>query len=336
MSFVRLGEIGLLLKTVQAVNLGAAPPPPPPPPPPGSVTPVLYAGYMDASGNRQWTTVVDNVTTISGTAPFFVEFYGGDSVSAQTNSDTPDEAFHNLGFLINYGENLGGNWSLSGLPRDTDRGIPMFAHTYTTAGTHQARLTCRDSAGNQAFIRLNVVVSAPGAGVEMTPGVIPAFADNTVYNAPAGGVWGDITSQLTGRRNVIVRKTGSGADPVFGTVTLDDRNNSNTTITRSGGIRFLNCDVAQVFWGNVGFDYCAFVGGRVRSLNPAPMENAADQLIVNNRTELQFSNVELPRPDAARHRSSRRVHGARLQPVRHWARPSHEKRGFAENLHRPK
>jgi hypothetical protein len=256
-----------------------------------SVTPALTVGYVDSAGTRQWLNVNDNVTTISGTAPFFVDFYGGNSVSTQANSDTVDEAFFNLGFLMNYGENLGGNWSLSGRPRDTDRGIPVFAHTYTTAGTHQARMTCRDSAGNQAFIRVNVVVSAPGAGVDMTSGVLPTFADNTVYNAPAGGTWPNITNQLDGRRNIIIRKTGSGADPVFGNVSLDSRNVPNTTITRSGGIRFLNCDVARVEWGGVGFDYCAFVGGRVRSFNPAPMEFLADELVANGLTELQFNNT---------------------------------------------
>lgn len=251
----------------------------------------MQVGYMDTSGNRQWLNVADAVTTITGVAPFPVEFYGGNSVSAQANSDTPDEAFFNLGFLINYGENLGTTWSLSGLSRDIDRGIPVFAHTYTTVGTHQARLTCRDSAGNQAFIRVNIVVTAPGAGVDMTSGVLPTFTDNTVYNAPAGGTWPNIDSQLNGRRNIIIRKTGAGADPIFGTVNLDNRNLPNSTITRSGGIRFLNCDVAQVGWGAVGFDYCAFVGGRVRSMNPAPMEFYADDLVANGRTELQFNNT---------------------------------------------
>jgi len=288
-------NVGLLLKTVQAVSLASAPPPPPPPPPPGSVTPALVVGYMDASGNRQWTTVVDTVTTITGTAPFLVEFYGGDSVSAQTDSDTPAKAFHNLGFLMNYGEDLGGNWSLSGLPRDTDRGAPVFGHTYTTPGEHQASLLCRDSAGNQNLIRVNVVVTAPGAGVTMTPGVLPTFADNTVYNAPAGGTWPNITNQLDGRRNIIIRKTGSGADPVFGTVTLDGRNEPNATITRTGGIRFLNCDVATVTCGNVGFDYCAFVGGRVRQINLPPMLNGANEIFAQSRTALQASNVRMIR-----------------------------------------
>lgn len=279
-AIVRIGGVDILLRALSTIPASG-----------GGMVPSMQVGYMDSSGNRQWTNVIDAVTTISGTAPFPVEFYGGESISAQTDSDTPDEAFFNLGFLINYGENLGGTWSLSGLSKDTDRAIPMFAHVYTTAGTFSARMTCRDSAGNQAFVRVNVVVSAPGAGVDMTSGVLPTFADNTIYNAPAGGTWPNITNQLNGRRNVIIRKTGAGADPIFGEVSLDNRNVPTGTITRSGGIRFLNCDVAQVSWGSVGFDYCAFVGGRVRTLNPAPMEFYADELINISATSEQFANT---------------------------------------------
>jgi hypothetical protein len=293
MSFYRVpGNFGVVLSSagLRSFSFVEAPTPPL-----GGLTSALTAGYVDSSGNRQWVSVVDNVTTISGTAPLFVEFFGGDSVSEQSDSNTTDEAFWNLGYLMNYGEGLGGNWSLSGRPRDTDRGFPVFAHTYTTAGTHSARLTCRDSAGNQAFIRVNVVVSAPGAGVDMTTGVIPAFASSTVYNAPAGGTWGDITSQLNGLHNVIIRKTGAGADPVFGSVSLDGRNEPTSAITRTRGVRFLNCDVASVTWGNVGFDYCAFVGGRVRQVAPAPMEYFRDQIAVLSMPDLQASNIRMVR-----------------------------------------
>lgn len=288
--FFKIGTTGITIDVsgLLSIDLSGSPPA-------STVTPAMTVGYVDTSGNRQWTSVVDNVTTISGTAPFSVEFYGGQSVSEQTDSDTADEAFWNLGFLINYGENLGTTWSNTGLPVDTDRGIPMFAHTYTTAGTHQARMTCRDSAGNQAFIRINVVVSAPGAGTDMTSGVIPTFTSNTVYNAPAGGTWGNITNQLNGLHNIIIRKSGTGADPVFGEVSLDNRNEPNTAITRTRGVRFLNCDVASVTWGNVGHDYCSFVGGRVRVLAPPNMFYAADQVIAQGMTSQQAQNVRMAR-----------------------------------------
>lgn len=284
--FLKIGTTGIVIETgaYSSLDLSGSPPA-------STVTPVLSVGYVDTSGNRQMTSVIDGVTTITGVAPFFVEFHGDLSVSEQTDSDTPQEAFWNLGFLINYGEALGGNWSVSGRPKDTDRGFPIFAHGYTTVGTHQARMTCRDSAGNQAFIRVNIVVTAPGAGTNMTSGVIPTFTSNTVYNAPAGGTWGNITNQLNGLHNVIIRKSGSGADPVFGNVYLDSRNEPNTAITRSRGIRFLNCDIANLTWGNVGHDYCAAIGGRVRVLTIPNMYYAADQVLAQGMTSQQAQNV---------------------------------------------
>jgi hypothetical protein len=285
MSFYRVGDRGVIFAAApRSVTFGAS-----------SVAPALTVGYVDTSGTRQTLSVVDNVTTITGVAPFFVDFDGSASVSAQADSNTPEEAFWNLGFLIDYGEALGGTWSVSGRPRDTDRGLPIFAHCYTTAGTFSARMTCRDSAGNQAFVRVNVVVTAPGAGVDMTSGVLPTFASGTVYNAPAGGTWGAITNQLDGLHNVIIRKTGAGADPVFGSVTLDSRNSPTTAITRTRGIRFLNCDVANVTSGWVGYDYCAFVNGRVRQIEFAPMQFAGGQVFALGMTLTQAQNVRYAR-----------------------------------------
>lgn len=275
---LRAGDIGLLFMPGGPywVDLAATVTPPPA----TGVVPNLVVGYVDSDGARHTTTVVDNVTTITGKAPFSVEFLGHGSVSEQADSDTADEAFWNLGFLFNYGENLGTTWSLSGLSRDTDRGIPVTAHTYTTVGTHQARMTCRDSAGNQSFIRVNVVVTDPGAGVNMTSGVIPTWVSGTTYNAPAGGTWG--ATNFGGLHDIIIRKTGAGADPVFGTVTLQgDAVTSGGAQTRAAGIRFVGCDVANVTFGSAGFDYCSFIDGRVRMLTLPYMTYYADQAAIN-------------------------------------------------------
>lgn len=245
---------------------------------------------MGLDNVRRWQVVSDG-DTIYGVAPFSVEFFGGDTRSIEEDADDDVGAWWNVGTLINYGENLGGNWSISGRPRDTDRGAPMWGHTYTVPGTHECRVTNEDNGARQSFIRLNVVVTAPGAGVDMTPGVLPVWADNTVYNAPAGGSWGN--TNFNGRTNIIIRKVGEGADPIFGIVTLDGRNEPNFAITRANGIRFLNCDVARVTFGNVGFDYCSFVGGRVRTLALPGMQYSRDQLIENNRTAQQAANVRM-------------------------------------------
>lgn len=265
----------------------------PAPAPSSGITPAMTVGYMDTSNVRHWDSVTDGVTTITGVAPFLVEFFGGDTRSEETDADDDVGAWWNIGYHIDYGEALGGTWSRSGRPKDTDRGGPMFAHTYTTAGTFECRMTCRDSAGNQAFIRVNVVVTMPEVDVVMTSGVIPTWTDNTVYGAPAGGTWGDFNTN--GRSNIIIMKTGEGADPVFGIWTVDGRNETNAVINRTNGVRFWNCDVARMTCGNVSFDYCGVVGGRLRTIALPGMQYSRDQLIENNRTAQQAANVRMLR-----------------------------------------
>ncbi len=288
---IRIGDTAVLYTPagVQTADVSTAPPS-------GAVTPVLEVSYA-IGATRYRTSVIDNVTTISATAPFSVTFDAYGSVSTGSDCDTALKGFVNLRFSYNFGEARGTTWGTTGLSTDTERGGAVAGYTFETPGTHQAVLTVEDSAGNSQPIRVNFVISSPGSGVAMTSGVIPTFADNTVYDAPAGGTWGDITSQLRGKVNVIIRKSGSGADPVFGTVTLDDRNEPTGSVTRTIGVRFLNCDVGKVTCGNLGFDYCSFVNGRVRSVEVPTWYSAADQAVVNKatRTVEQGYNVRTPR-----------------------------------------
>lgn len=266
----------------------------PDPPAPGAITPAMVVSYPDTDGTPQRVSVVDNVTTITGVAPFSVRFFLGGTRSEQPDGDDDIGALWGIDYLMEYGDAAEtGTWPYSGQPRGQDQSGTVHSHTYRNAGTFEARATATDSADASAFIRVIVQVTAPGAGVDLTPGVIPTWADDTVYNAPAGGTWG--STNFNGRSNIIIRKTGEGPDPVFGTITLDGRNEPNFAITRTRGIRFLNCDVANVTWGNVGFDNCTFVGGRVRTLSAPGMQYAADQLIVNSRTAQQAQNVRFPR-----------------------------------------
>lgn len=263
-------------------------------PPASGVFPVLTVRAVDATGARQELTVVDGVTTLTGVAPFFVEFLGYGSYSSDEACNTPDKGFWNLGFRTSFGSAIGGLWSNTLRWRGFDDGLPITAFGYEDVGTHQASLRVVAPSG-EATVRVNIVVTDGGAGVTLTPGVLPAFASGTVYNAPAGGTWPDITNQLDGLHNVVIRKTGEGADPYFPLVTLDNRNTADFEMTRSAGIRFHNCDVGNVQFGNAGFDSCAFVGGRVRGLAIPDYNYWADQLIANESSALAASNVRLPR-----------------------------------------
>lgn len=255
---------------------------------------VLTVGYVDTAGARHVDVpVIDGVTTLTGQAPFFVTFSGYGSTSTEEGATTADTGFWNIAFQIEYGEGLLGTHSNTLDPVDQDSGLPIYGHAFTVPGTHQ--VTLRGTKGGTSTITLNVVVTAPGAGVDMVSGDVPWFEDFTVYNAPAGGVWPDINTRIQGKRGVLIRKVGTGADPQFGNVNLDNRNEPDEVITRSANIRFWNCDIAKVECGNVGFDYCAFVGGRVRSLSLPPMEYAASEIIAQSRTARQLQNVRFVR-----------------------------------------
>lgn len=260
--------------------------------PAAGITPRLTVGYVDTDGVRHWDEVVDGATTITGMAPFLVDFFAGDSRSIAPDATDDVGAYWNLGYRMDYGESLGGTWPISGHHRDHDDGQPMFARAYTQPGTHTATLHVADSEGRQSSISLTVVVQAPPAeGVLMTSGVIPDFQNDTVYDAPAGGTWGDIGHQLNGKRNVVVRKVGEGADPVFDGVSFDGRNSPDEQITRSAGIRFWNCNVGRVRSGDVGYDYCGVVGGRCTGVDLPPYAYAWSEIFAQGRTQQQAENI---------------------------------------------
>ncbi len=288
--FLKIGTTGLIISAgmLATVPVDAAPEP-------SGITPVLTAEWVDTSGVLHTTEVIDGVTTISAVVPFSVEFSAIGTVSTLEDSNTVAKGAHALGFHYHFGEETTETWATTGQPKVIQRGPPVAGYVFRETGTKQVVLKIRNSAGAQEQIRCNLVLSAPGAGTNMTSGVLPTFVSGGVYNAPAGGVWPDITSQLNGLHDIIIRKTGSGADPRFGEVSLDNRNEPNFPITRSSGIRFLNCDVARVKFGNVGFDGCAFVGGRVRALELYNMYSAAEQLIAQSRTAQQAQNVRMAR-----------------------------------------
>lgn len=277
---------------------GSSPPPPPPPPPPsGAVTPALTLSYLDGDGVRHRTPVIDGVTTITGPAPFSVTFDAGGSLSTASDANTADLAFVNLKYLFNFGENRGTTWATTGRPTDTERGGPVAGYTFETVGTHQPAVQVTNSLGQQSTITCTVVVTALGAGTDMTPDVLPAFVNGGVYNAPAGGTWPNIGSHLNGLHNVTIRKVGSGADPYFPEVNLESRNEPDGTVTRTRGIRFLGCDVGKVTCGNLGFDYCSFTNGWVRCVELPTWYSAAEQAYSNRdtRTPDQGRNVRTPR-----------------------------------------
>jgi hypothetical protein len=234
---------------------------------------------VDAQGVRQSVQVVSGQTTVSGVAPFLVKFdASGTRATAAFNaqsaiSDREAHAFLMTGYRLNYGENRGGVWQYpqgSSYSRDEDTGPPLFSYVYQTPGSYPVRLRTRDALGNEADVRLNVVVNAPPAPVLIRPtaGQWPNFVSGTRYTLEANGDYRSFgVLETGGRHNIVIEKVGSGADPRISTFSPDGRSRASATRQtefRASHIRLVNVDVQEVSEGLRGFDYVGIIGGVVR------------------------------------------------------------------------
>jgi hypothetical protein len=277
MSFYRVNDVGILYSLGGAYSVDFSTPEPPPPS--GAVAPALTVEYVDGSGVRYTSVVVDGVTTISGVAPLLVQFDASASrvpTAFADQSAITDEAAHAYlmaGYRLNCGEGSGAYAYPVGTayPRNEETGPPLFAHIYRTAGTHTARLKVRDALGNESTLALSVVVSAAPAAthIPVSDGAWPTWANNTRYTLQAGGdyrAFGQINTG--GRHNIIIEKTGSGADPRIGTFTPDGRSKFDAVALaeyRASHIRLVNIDMDSFDTGQRGFDYVGIIGGLVRN-----------------------------------------------------------------------
>lgn len=238
----------------------------PPPPPSGDVTPSLIVEYVDTSGDRQTTTVVSGVTSITGVAPFMVSFDA--SESRATTASTDHEAWNELGYELTYGDAVAGNWPVSGQPKSRDRGQPSWGWAYETAGTYTATCKVRDALGNQSQVTCQVVVTSPAAATNLpvSNGSWGTLASGSHYSIDRGSdytAWG--SPPTDGLHGVLISATGSGAAPIIAGWNTDGRNNQSGSITRTRNCRTLNVDVANMSAGNVGYDYCGVINGRLRT-----------------------------------------------------------------------
>lgn len=272
---------------VNGRRTGAAPAPDPGVP--AGLTPQLVAQYVDNSGVLQSATAdKDNTPSISGVAPFTVWFDASGSRSVSTDADDKAGAWNYMNYRFDSGEALGGTWSLTGEAKDVREGAPVCGHVFTAVGTHTFTLTVRDSEGRQGFITMTVDVTAPAAGTTITAGTSwPTWADGTVYNLNAGSDYTSMgTINLSGRRNILIRKTGSGADPIVGTIRLDTRDVVGTAASRTRACRTLNVNVNEIQESSIGSLYCGVIGGRLGSYEPASAqyywENEATTQIEKN------------------------------------------------------
>lgn len=292
MAFFRVGNTGLIINAgfaLSAIDLSNGG---------GSVAGLTHSitvEYIDGSGNLQTATATPDTPT-SITLPLGSPMWRDATAcrSVETNADTEGEAWMALGHRFDSGEALGGTWSLTGAAKDVVTGAGVAMHVYTTAGTFTHRHWVRDSAGRQSFADITVTVPALAAGTDISVGGSwPTWASNTVYNLAAGtdhSAKGVIN--LSGLHNVVLRKTGSGADPIVAGVDWHTVGRSDTVQSRTRGCRLIGIDVAVVNEGRTGSLYCAIVQGRCRQYELPPYqyywENEAS-------TQNEKNNIKRPR-----------------------------------------
>lgn len=251
----------------------------------GSMSVSVEIEYIDSSGNLQTTTVSDGVTSISGTAPFLVHIDASASRSTETDGDEEHEAFipqtsgtdQGIGYLINFGEALGETWSVTGRSKDTARGPPLWGRAYTNVGTNTTCVYGKDSAGSEDSVCWDVVVSDPLSGATNIPvsdGSWPTWASSTNYTLDAGGDYSSFgaINGLNGLHNVVIAKTGEGADPIVSAWYADfGRGGASDGTTRTRHVRTLDLDIGVAgFTGARGPLYFGNVGGDVGGIADGP------------------------------------------------------------------
>lgn len=239
----------------------------------GDIAAALEVEYIDASGVRQTTEVVDGVTSIAGVAPFLVKFDASNTrlttAYAAQGGIMDEEAYAWLmgGYRFAFGEGIG-TWTYpagSAFPVNQDDGHGMTGHTYRTAGTYDTVLTVKDALGNTTTITVEVVVSAPvtTVNIPVSAGSWPTFVSNRRYTLDAGGDYSGFGGIDTGGlHNIFFEKTGSGADPIIAEFQPDGRSKFDAVAQfeyRASNIRLRAIEIDHVLEGQRGFEYVALM-----------------------------------------------------------------------------
>lgn len=286
MGFYRIPQAGsddvLLLISptgVRAGTVAAAPEPPT-----GEIVPLVIAEYVDTAGVFHTTAVTSGSTTINGVAPFMMHIDASGSrfptAFAAQSSITDEDAYAYLmgGYRINYGEGLGGTWPFGGVSRDEDTGPPIFGRVFTTVGNHLVRIKMRDTIGNEQTVSFNVNVTAPAAPtiIETSAGGWPTWVSGTHYALRAGENYTSFgVIDLREKHNIIISKTGTGADPRIGAFLPDgrwsiDAPEESWVLTR--GVRTLDIDVGVFDEGGPQALHVGVIRGRCRTFTGGSME----------------------------------------------------------------
>jgi PKD domain len=96
-------------------------------------------------------------SSVSGTAPLAVHFDATGTASSATGVD----AFRQVAYSFDFGDERGLSWSVSGLPKNKQTGGPIAGHVFDVPGTYTVQLVATDASGNAAQARVSITVQDP-------------------------------------------------------------------------------------------------------------------------------------------------------------------------------
>lgn len=243
----------------------------------GDVTASWVVEYVNTSGVVTRTDITSGSTSITGIAPFCVQYDGTASRSVRTDADTEDEAALNLGGYVHHDEATLSAWTWAGahstLDPDEEYGPFVFNWCYEEIKSHTVTLRLKDMGDSQATTTLTVVTTDPlsqtTTNITATTGAWPTLSNSNTYTLARGS---DYTARgvlnTAGLHNVTIVATGSGADPIIAGFKPEPGELLDTAppYTRAKNVRLWNIDTAYMTAGPRGWDYSGAVGGRVRSV----------------------------------------------------------------------
>lgn len=161
-------------------------------------------------------------TRVSGPAPLAVMFD-----ATGTTAPAGLDAFRELTYEFDFGDDRGLTWEHSGLPRNTQNGGPLAAHVFDEAGTYTVRLRTHAPGGGSSESSLTITVEDPDAAFpgEKTVCVSPS---GTYAGCPAGALRETVLPRTYAGKRVLMNRGES-----FGIVSIN-RNNDGIMIGSYG------------------------------------------------------------------------------------------------------
>lgn len=222
-------------------------------------------------------------TRVSGTAPLAVLFD-----ATGTTAPAGTDAFRQLNYTFDFGDDRGLTWAVSGMPKNQESGGPIAAHVFDVAGTFTVKVRATDGNGQYSEATVQVTVSDPNTVYAGTKTICVSPSGNYT-GCPSGAAqktslptaWsgervllhrGESFSAIgiqDGNTGVQVGAYGTGAAPVVASVGVGSWRPA--TAAFASDVTVMDLDVKDGLWQSLG----------------------ARVLFYRNRTSSQSSNLAM-------------------------------------------